>query len=140
MLPATPVMSQRTLLLVLFCAAWIIPGLVGHDPWKPDEAHTFGVVYEIIRGGSWVVPSLAGEPFLDKPPLFYLTAAATAQLFSIVLPLHDGARLATGLWMAVTFAFTALAGREFYGARYGGIKANVTAIHRPVARRAPSCR
>jgi 4-amino-4-deoxy-L-arabinose transferase-like glycosyltransferase len=116
-------MSQRTLLLVLFCAAWILPGLIGHDPWKPDEAHTFGVVYEIMRGGSWVVPTLADEPFLEKPPLFYLTAAATAQVFSIVLPLHDAARLATGLWMAVTFAFMALAGRELYGTRYGSVSA-----------------
>jgi 4-amino-4-deoxy-L-arabinose transferase-like glycosyltransferase len=116
-------MSQRTFLLVLFCAAWILPGLIGHDPWKPDEAQTFGVVYEIMRGGSWVVPTLAGEPFLEKPPLFYLTAAATAQVFSIVFPLHDAARLATGLWMAVTFAFTALAGRELYGTRYGSVSA-----------------
>ena len=52
--------------------------LVGHDPWKPDEAYTFGVVYELLQGGSWIVPTLAGEPFLDKPPLFYLTAAACA--------------------------------------------------------------
>ena len=66
--------SQRSLLAALLCIAWILPGLIGHDPWKPDEAHTFGVVYEILRGGSWVVPALAGEPFLDKPPLFYLTA------------------------------------------------------------------
>jgi 4-amino-4-deoxy-L-arabinose transferase-like glycosyltransferase len=116
-------MSERTLLLVLFCAAWILPGLIGHDPWKPDEAHTFGVVYELTRGGSWVVPMLAGEPFLEKPPLFQLTAAATAWLFSALLPLHDAARLATGLWMAVTFAFTALAGRELYGTRYGGVAA-----------------
>jgi 4-amino-4-deoxy-L-arabinose transferase-like glycosyltransferase len=76
-----------------------------------------------MRGGSWVVPTLAGEPFLEKPPLFYLTAAATAQVFSIVFPLHDAARLATGLWMAVTFAFTALAGRELYGTRYGSVSA-----------------
>jgi 4-amino-4-deoxy-L-arabinose transferase-like glycosyltransferase len=116
-------MSERTLLLVLFCAAWILPGLIGHDPWKPDEAHTFGVVYDITRGGSWIVPTLAGEPFLETPPLFYLTAAATAKVFSVVLPLHDAARLATGLWMAVTFAFVALAGRELYGTRYGGVAA-----------------
>jgi len=116
-------LTQRTLLLVLLCAAWILPGLVGHDPWKPDEAHTFGVVYEILRGGSWVVPMLAGEPYLETPPLFYLTAAASAKLFSFALPLHDGARLATGLWMAVTFAFSALAGRELYGVRYGAVSA-----------------
>jgi 4-amino-4-deoxy-L-arabinose transferase-like glycosyltransferase len=115
--------SQRSLLVALLCAAWILPGLVGHDPWKPDEAQTFGVVYEILRGGSWVVPSLAGEPFIDKPPLFYLTAAAAAKLFSGVLPLHDAARLATGFWMALTFAFIALAGRELYGVRYGAVSA-----------------
>jgi 4-amino-4-deoxy-L-arabinose transferase-like glycosyltransferase len=115
--------SQRALLVALLCAAWILPGLIGHDPWKPDEAHTFGVVYEMLRGGSWVVPSLAGEPFLEKPPLYYLTAAAVAKVFSPVLPLHDAARLATGLWMAVVFAFTAVAGRELYGVRYGAVSA-----------------
>jgi len=114
-------MSQRTFLVALLCAAWILPGLFGRDPWKPDEAHTFGVVYELLRGGSWVVPALAGEPFLDDPPLFYLTAAAFAKLFSFALPLHDAARLATGAWMAAIFAFTAVAGRELYGVRYGAV-------------------
>jgi 4-amino-4-deoxy-L-arabinose transferase-like glycosyltransferase len=116
-------MSQRSLLVALLCLAWILPGLFGRDPWKPDEAHTFGVVYELLRGGSWVVPALAGEPFLQDPPLFYLTAAAFAKLFSFALPLHDAARLATGAWMAAVFAFVALAGRELYGVRYGAISA-----------------
>jgi hypothetical protein len=31
-------MSQRNQLVVLLCAAWLLPGLIGHDPWKPDEA------------------------------------------------------------------------------------------------------
>jgi len=115
--------TQRSLLVALLCAVWILPGLIGHDPWKPDEAYTFGVVYEMLRGGSWVVPTLAGEPFLDKPPLYYLTAAATARLFSFALPLHDAARLATGLWMAATFGFMALAGRELYGIRHGAVSA-----------------
>jgi 4-amino-4-deoxy-L-arabinose transferase-like glycosyltransferase len=116
-------MSQRSLLVALLCAAWILPGLFGRDPWKPDEAHTFGVVYELLRGGSWVVPALAGEPFLEDPPLYYLTAAAFAKLFSFALPLHDAARLATGAWMAVIFGFMAVAGRELYGLRYGAISA-----------------
>ncbi|MBI2295012.1 MAG: glycosyltransferase family 39 protein [Betaproteobacteria bacterium] len=115
--------SHRTVLVALFCLAWILPGLIGHDPWKPDEAYTFGVVYGILNGGSWVVPALAGEPFLDKPPLAYLVAAASAQVFSAILPLHDAARLATGFWMALTFAFTAVAGREFHGTRYGAVSA-----------------
>ena len=112
---------SRTALITLLCVAWILPGLVGHDPWKPDEAYTFGVVYSILEGGSWVVPHLAGEPFLEKPPLFYLTAAAFARAFSWLLPLHDAARLVTGLWMALTFAFIGAAARELHGDGRGAI-------------------
>jgi len=116
-------MSQRQLLTALLCLAWIVPGLVGHDPWKSDEATTFGVVYELLRGGSWLSPSLAGEPFLDEPPLYYLTSAATAWLTSALLPLHDGARLATGFYMALTFLFCGLASRELNGHGKGALAA-----------------
>ena len=116
-------MSQRHLLVALLCLAWIVPGLVGHDPWKSDEAYTFGVVYEILRGGSWITTSLAGEPFVDEPPLYYLSAAATAWLTSAFLPLHDGARLATGLFMALTFLCCGLASRELNGRGKGAIAA-----------------
>ena len=108
-------------LTATICAAWMLPGLIGHDPWKPDEAYTFGVVYEILKGGSWVVPMLAGEPFLDAPPLFHLTAALSAILFSPLLPMHDAARLATGLYMGLAFVFCGLAGRELSGAQRGVI-------------------
>lgn len=114
-------MSSRTAFVTLLCVAWILTGLVGHDPWKPDEAYTFGVVYSILEGGSWVVPHLAGEPFLDKPPLFYLSAAAAAQAFPALLPLHDAARLVTGLWMALTFIFLGAAARELHGEGRGAI-------------------
>ncbi len=106
---------SRTTFTIFLCVAWILPGLIGHDPWKPDEAYTFGVVYSILEGGSWVLPHLAGEPFLDKPPLLYLSAAAAARAFSGFLPLHDAARLVTGLWMAFTFIFVGAAARELHG-------------------------
>lgn len=112
---------HRTVLVALLCLAWILPGLIGHDPWKPDEAYSFGLVYEILQGGSWIVPTLAGEPFMEKPPLFYLTAAASAWLFSPPLALHDAARLAAGFYMALAFLFTGLAGREFFGRNYGAL-------------------
>ena len=114
-------MSQRHLLISLLCIAWIVPGLIGHDPWKTDDAYTFGVVYDMLRGGSWLVPTLAGEAFLDEPPLYYLTAVATATLASPLLPLHDGARLATGVYMALTLLFCGMAGRELHGKGNGAI-------------------
>lgn len=102
-------------LLILLAAAWILPGLVGHEPWKPDEAYSFGLVYHILQTGDWVVPALAGEPFMEKPPLFYITAALFAQTLSPWLPLHDGAHLATGFYIALTLLFTGLTAKEFYG-------------------------
>jgi len=106
-------------LLVPLCAAWIFATLVGHDPWKPDEAYTFGLVLDFLDRGDWVVPMLAGEPFLEKPPLFFVTASAFASAFGSVLPLHDAARLATGFYVAAALAFLALTARELYGGRLG---------------------
>jgi len=111
--------ALRSLLIAVLCLAWLLPGLVGHDPWKPDEAHTFGAVHEILQGGSWIIPQLAGEPFLDKPPLFHLAAAASARVFSPLLAPHDGARLATGFFIGLALLFTALASRELHGERRG---------------------
>jgi 4-amino-4-deoxy-L-arabinose transferase-like glycosyltransferase len=108
-------------LTVAICVAWILPGLIGHDPWKPDEAYTFGLVYHVLQGGGWIVPMLAGEPFVEKPPLFVLTAALFAKAFSPLLPAHDGARLAAGFYVALAFAFTAAVGRELYGRGRGWV-------------------
>ena len=114
--------------LILLAVAWILPGLIGHEPWKPDEAYSFGLVYHILQTGNWVVPTLAGEPFMEKPPLFYLTAALFAKIFSAWLPLHDGARLATGFYMTLTLLFTGLAARELYGRATGAILALLACI------------
>src|SRR5688500_15436245 len=105
-------MSQRRFLIALLCIAWILPGLVAHDPWKPDEAYNFGVVYDMLQGGSWIAPALAGEPFVREPPLYYITAAVSGLVLSPVLPLHDAARLASGLYVALALFFCGLAGRE----------------------------
>ena len=101
--------------LVAFCLVWASLGIFGHDPWKPDEAYTFGLVYEIAQSGQWLVPTLAGEPFMEKPPLFILTAAGFAQLTRGLLPLHDGARLATLFYVLLTLLFIGRTGRELNG-------------------------
>lgn len=107
--------------IVLLVVAWLLPGLVGHDPWKPDEAYTMGLVYHILETGDWIVPTLANEPFLEKPPLYFLTAAKTASYFSTLLPLHDGARLSSGFYMGLVFIFTAFTGHFLYGKGHGRI-------------------
>ena len=106
-------------LMLLLCTVWVFTGLLGHDPWKPDEAYSFGLIYHIIQSGDWLVPTLAGEPYLDKPPLYYWTAALFAKVFASLLPLHDGARLATGVYTALTLLFVGLTGRELFGNNRG---------------------
>jgi 4-amino-4-deoxy-L-arabinose transferase-like glycosyltransferase len=66
-----------------------------------------------------VVPTLAGEPFMEKPPLFFITAAFFAQVASPWLPLHDGARLATGFYMGLALVFLGLASRALNGRNHG---------------------
>ena len=113
--------ERRHVLIGLLCLAWLLPGLVAHDPWKPDEAHNFGVVYGMLSGGSWIAPMIAGEPFLREPPLYYFTSALSGILFSPPLALHDAARLATGFWMALALLFCGLAGRELHGPGAGAL-------------------
>jgi 4-amino-4-deoxy-L-arabinose transferase-like glycosyltransferase len=108
-------MSRRRILVALLCVAWILPGLLAHDPWKPDEAYSFGIVYELVRGGSWVTLSLAGEPYLRDPPLYYISASLSARALGSILPLHDAARLASGIYIALALLFCALAARELNG-------------------------
>ncbi|MDD5058714.1 MAG: glycosyltransferase family 39 protein [Sideroxydans sp.] len=105
--------------LFLLCAVWIFTGLIGHDPWKPDEAYSFGLVYHIIQSGDWLVPTLAGEPYVDKPPLYYWTAAIFAKTLAPLLPLHDGARLASGFYTVLTLLFAGMTGRELFGNNRG---------------------
>jgi 4-amino-4-deoxy-L-arabinose transferase-like glycosyltransferase len=114
-----PITPAKATLLGMLCLAWLGAGLVGHDPWKPDEAYSFGLIYSILQSGDWLVPMIGGEPFMDKPPLFYWIAALFARLFSPLLPLHDGARLASGFFTALTLLFIGLASRRLYGENRG---------------------
>jgi len=104
---------RREAALYALLAAWILLGLFGHDPWKPDEAYTFGLVYHILESGDWLVPTLAGEPFVEKPPLFFWTAALFANALPGALPVHDAARLASAFYVALTLAFTYLTAKDW---------------------------
>lgn len=107
----------KTALFLLVCAAWLLPGLVGHDPWKVDEAVVFGLVAEILRGGDWLQFAIAGEPYFEKAPLFVWTCALFAKAFGGIIALHDAARLAAGFYMAGTMALLALTCLELMGER-----------------------
>ena len=103
--------------------AFCLPGLIGHQPWKPDEGYIFAGIYHMLQSGDWIVPHLAGDPFMEKPPLYHWFGAATATLTRSFLPLHDGARLASGLFIGITIGATAFASRIAWGNGHGRIAA-----------------
>ncbi len=111
----------KNALFFIICAAWLLPGLIGHDPWKPDEAMAFSVIHGMLREGHWLTPMIAGLPSADYPPLYYWVAAFTAWLFSPILPLHDGARLASGVFMLIAIVFTYRTANRLFDARAGRI-------------------
>ena len=100
--------------LTVLLVAYIFTGLIGHDPWKHDDAISIGIAYDIFTHGNWLTPQLAGHLFPDAP-LYYWTAAITAHLFSWLLPLHDAARLSSGLFTLLALEFILLAARELHG-------------------------
>jgi len=115
-MPRSPIAGvPATGWVIALAAAWIMFGLVGRDPWKADEAHTFGIVVDYLEHGDWIVPTLGGEPFMEKPPLIYLVAGAFAGALEGTLPTHDAARLASGFFVALSLLFLGLTARGIYG-------------------------
>ena len=111
--------SEARIASCLIIVAAVFFGLVGHDPWKQDETYIFGIVQHLIESGDWVVPMVAGEPFMEKPPLYYWVAATFSETFSPWLPLHDGARLASGFFMSMACLASGLTSRRMWGAGAG---------------------
>jgi 4-amino-4-deoxy-L-arabinose transferase-like glycosyltransferase len=105
----------KTRLLIMLCAIWICLGLTGHEPWKPDESQAISIVKIMLTGKGLLTPVVVGQPTLENPPLYYLSAAGLAKLLSPVLSTHNAARLATGLWMAITLLMVGMIGRELWG-------------------------
>ena len=119
---ALPAGTEKPWLLLLLCLVWLLPGLVGHDPWKPDEVETAAVIQRFMQGAYWAVPQFAGQPYLEHAPLYYWSAALLAwPLHQLGMAVHDAARLVTGIWMALTLWGVGLAGRELYGRRFGRV-------------------
>ena len=112
-----------SVVLVLLVIAYMLPGLVGHDPWKPDEPYTFGVVLHMMRTGDWVVPAVGGHPFVEKPPLYYWMSWATATGASALLPLHDAARLASLVFVLASVVALAAAAELCWGEGAAGLAA-----------------
>lgn len=111
--------NVKTQLLLILCAIWIIVGLFSHAPWKPLETHSISVIDTILDGGSLLAPTAYNETELSAPPLYYLTAALSAKIFAPILEIHDGARIANGIWLTILLLMVGMTGRELWSKGIG---------------------
>jgi 4-amino-4-deoxy-L-arabinose transferase-like glycosyltransferase len=81
---------------------------------EPDEGRYAQIPKEMLHGGSWVVPTLQGEPYLDKPPLMYWLVALSYSAFGASA---ESARLVPALCVHLTILLMYLIGRRSVGER-----------------------
>ncbi len=106
---ATAVLLALVLALLVFRLG-AVP-LVG-----PDEPRYTRVAVEMHRAGEWVTPTLQGEPWLEKTPLFYWLAGGA---FSVLGETEAAARVPSVLAALLLVGATALFGARLYGSAAG---------------------
>jgi 4-amino-4-deoxy-L-arabinose transferase-like glycosyltransferase len=90
------------LALWLLCAAYVLPGVFGRDPWKNADLIAFGPMLAMAEGRtSWLHPALGGVP-IDAAPLPHWLGAAAIALTSPWLDPSLGVRLPFALLLALT--------------------------------------
>ena len=98
--------------LAALALAFVLPGLLGHDPWKSQDAIGIGVAWEMALSGDPIVPRVADLAWLADPPLYHWFAAAFGKLFGWLLPFHSAARLASGGFMLASLWLLHIAARD----------------------------
>ncbi|HLW85498.1 MAG TPA: glycosyltransferase family 39 protein [Candidatus Sulfotelmatobacter sp.] len=80
-------MTNRTradvLLLAGFCAFLFFYGLGQFGLVGADEPRYAQVAREMLERRDWVTPALGGQPWLEKPPLYYWQAMVSYSLYGV---------------------------------------------------------
>lgn len=115
--PEKNFVALRDAALILGLQALLLTFRLGQTPLLgPDEPRYSRVAVEMSRAGEFVTPTLAGEPWLEKPPLFYWLAGF---LFRIFGENEFAARGPAVLAALLLTAFTGLVGARLFGAACG---------------------
>ena len=89
---------------MLLCAAYLLPGQFGREPWKNADITAFGYMSSLAEGRSpWTAPALAGLPG-DGALLPYWLGALSIKALPFIDP-ANAARVPFALLLAATLAF-----------------------------------
>ena len=90
-----------------------------HDAWTPDEPRVVALGQSVARG-SWVVPRLDGEPFLEQPPFHAWSVALAYRALGESVTV---ARSVSVLFSLLTLGVTFLLGERLASRRVGALAA-----------------
>ena len=94
------------LALLLFCAAYVIPGVFGRDPWKSADITSFGYMAGIASGQtSWLAPTVGGLP-AEASLLPYWLGAVFIKLLGPLLGPELAARIPFALLLVLVLVLT----------------------------------
>jgi 4-amino-4-deoxy-L-arabinose transferase-like glycosyltransferase len=96
-LPASATNALPRWGLFALCLLYILPGLIGRDPWKNEDAAGFGIMWTMAHGtlNDWLWPHIAGLPMPEQGPLAFWLGALCIRLFGWLLGDAMAARIAT---------------------------------------------
>ena len=104
-LPASATLAFPRWGLLLLLLLYILPGLLGRDPWKNDDAASFGIMWTMAHGSlqDWLVPNIVGQAVIEEGPLAFWIGALCIKLFGWLLGDALAARVANiGFFMLGT--------------------------------------
>lgn len=73
--------SWAPLAAVIALVMFVVPLGIDFPLLDPDEGLHAGIAQEMVERGDWIIPRFLGEPFLDKPILYFWAEAASLRLF-----------------------------------------------------------
>jgi 4-amino-4-deoxy-L-arabinose transferase-like glycosyltransferase len=95
-LPAAATLALPRWALIVLGLLYILPGLIGRDPWKTDAA-SFGIMWTMAHGtvNDWLYPNIAGMASVEEGPLAFWLGAICIKLFGWLLGDALAARVST---------------------------------------------
>jgi 4-amino-4-deoxy-L-arabinose transferase-like glycosyltransferase len=102
--------------VLLFLPALLLYPALGFHLFEPDEGRYAEIPREMLARGDWIVPTLQGEPYMDKPPLLYWLVMLSYKVFGVSVA---AARLVPALTVHGCILATYLFGCHAFGERRG---------------------
>ena len=116
MRPNAALPARGAALLLALVAALLLFRLGDAPLTGPDEPRYARVAVEMHRAQAWVVPTLQGRPWLEKPPLYYWLAGMA---FARLGETEAAARLPSAVAAVALAGIVALLGARLYGGAAG---------------------